>query len=69
MSGRRDNRDRPDWVICMWCRTVYAPTLVGTIACPKCGDPRWEPSAIPDGEEPLEPPVKPWPPTVFARLP
>jgi hypothetical protein len=52
MIGRR--RDIPDWVICMWCRAVYAPTLVREVRCPHCGDPRWEPSAIPDGEEPLE---------------
>jgi hypothetical protein len=57
MIGRRDTRDRPDWVICAWCRTVYAPRLTGTIVCPKCGDSRWEPSAIPDGEKPLEPPL------------
>jgi uncharacterized Zn finger protein (UPF0148 family) len=57
MIGRRDTRDRPDWVVCAWCRTVYAPRLTGTIVCPKCGDSRWEPSAIPDGEKPLEPPL------------
>jgi hypothetical protein len=42
----------------MWCRTIYAPTLVGTVKCPKCGDSRWEPSAIPDGEKPLESPLQ-----------
>jgi hypothetical protein len=41
----------------MSCRAIYAPALVGVVACPKCGDPRWEPSAIPDGEEPLESPL------------
>jgi hypothetical protein len=44
----------------MLCRTVYAPTLVGAIECPHCGDPRWEPSAIPDAEEPLESPLAAW---------
>ena len=57
MSGRRDRQDMPDWVICLWCRAVYAPTLVKAVVCPKCGDSRWEPSAIPDGEEPLESPL------------
>jgi hypothetical protein len=41
----------------MLCRMVYAPTLVGAIVCPRCGTPRWEPSAIPDGDEPLESPL------------
>jgi hypothetical protein len=42
----------------MSCRAVYAPRLVGVIVCPNCADPRWEPSAIPDGDEPLEPPLR-----------
>ena len=54
MDGRRDT---PDWVICVYCRTIYAPSLLGAIRCPKCGDSRWEPSAIPDGEEPLDSPL------------
>jgi hypothetical protein len=54
MDGRRDT---PDWVVCIHCRAIYAPTLVGAVECPKCGDPRWEPSAIPDGEEPLASPL------------
>jgi hypothetical protein len=54
MNGRRE---RPDWVICRSCRAVYAPELVGAVACPRCGEKRWEPSAIPDGDEPLEPPL------------
>jgi hypothetical protein len=54
MDGRRDT---PDWVVCTQCRRIYAPSLVGAVACPKCGDARWEPSAIPDGEEPLESPL------------
>jgi hypothetical protein len=55
MDGRRET---PDWVVCATCRTIYAPALVGNATCPKCGDPHWEPSAIPDGEEPLEAPLK-----------
>jgi hypothetical protein len=55
MSGRRE---RPDWVQCAACGTVYAPHLRNTFACPKCGDPGWFPAAIPNGEEPLEPPVE-----------
>jgi hypothetical protein len=55
MDGRRET---PDWVVCATCRTIYAPALVGNATCPKCSDPHWEPSAIPDGEEPLESPVK-----------
>jgi hypothetical protein len=54
MNGRRDT---PDWVICLWCRTIYAPSLLGRIVCPRCGDSRWDISAIPDGDEPLEPPL------------
>jgi hypothetical protein len=57
MSGSEDIAGRPDWVICFWCRAVYAPVLAGAIACPKCGDPRWERSAIPDGDEPLDSPL------------
>jgi hypothetical protein len=53
-------RDTPDWVICTACRTIYAPSLFWAVECPKCGDPRWEPSAIPDGEEPLESPLAAW---------
>jgi hypothetical protein len=37
----------------MSCRTIYAPALVGGVACPKCADPRWEPSAIPNSDDPL----------------
>jgi hypothetical protein len=40
-------------VICATCRAIYAPALVGAVACPKCGDRHWVPSAIPDGDEPL----------------
>ena len=54
MNGRRDT---PDWVVCATCRTIYAPALIGDAVCPKCGDPHWEHSAIPDGEEPLESPL------------
>jgi hypothetical protein len=54
VSGRRQT---PDWIICFACRTVYAPALVGTVVCPKCGDPRWEPSAIPDDDQSLESPM------------
>jgi hypothetical protein len=61
MGERPHTRERPDWVMCLLCRTVYAPVHVGAIACPNCGDPRWEPSAIPDGEEPLESPLAAFP--------
>jgi hypothetical protein len=53
-DGRRTT---PDWVVCAVCRAVYAPSLVATVACPKCGSPEWLPSAIPDGDKPLEPPI------------
>jgi hypothetical protein len=54
MNGRRHT---PDWVVCIRCRTIYAPALFGLVECPKCGDPGWEPAAIPDGDEPLESPL------------
>jgi hypothetical protein len=47
-DGRRET---PDWVICLPCRTIYAPALIGADRCPRCGDDRWEPSAIPDADE------------------
>jgi Zn finger protein HypA/HybF involved in hydrogenase expression len=53
-----DRHDRPDWVQCARCGTVYSPSLRNTFACPKCGDPGWFPAAIPDGEEPLTPPFE-----------
>jgi hypothetical protein len=53
MDGRPETQQTPDWVICATCRAIYAPALVGAVACPKCGDRHWVPSAIPDGDEPL----------------
>jgi hypothetical protein len=52
-----DEARLPDWVRCASCWTVYAPALLPAPGCPKCGSAEWLHAAIPDGEEPLRPPV------------
>jgi hypothetical protein len=49
-SSMEEERDGPDWVVCLWCRTLWAPTLLGA-ACPNCSGESWV-LAIP--AEPLE---------------